>query len=280
MSLSKSIAAKLLQLAGGAELPASSFSAHVVKELVEENIVQERIQGRTKRILYIVNPTTLYDWLAQKHGINCLEQYIATLQSEDATRADNTLAAGNSKLTTVRTFKGFLVNAPQPIPASLNRAPLTLYTPPGTFQFIYDYESFIVPEDVLIAGVENAEVFRHADKLLRLLPGKQVVFVSRYPQQQGKDLISWLSNISNCYIHFGDYDFAGMNIYMQEYKKYLGDRAMFYVPDDLDELLQQYGNAGLYDQQKLNALSQHDPELQALIALLHKHKKGLEQEAL
>jgi hypothetical protein len=274
------IASKLLQLAGGAELPASSFSAAFIRELVEENIVQERIQGRTKRMLYINNPVALYNWLVQKHGINSLEQYIATLQNDDATRAYNIQAAGDSKLRSVRTFKGFLVNAPQPINAILNEAQLTLHTPPGAFQFIYDYDSFKVPEDVLIVGVENAEVFRHANKLQRYLDKATAIFVSRYPQEQGKDLRAWLQRIPNYYIHFGDYDFAGMNIYVQEYKKYLGDRAMFFMPGNLDELLQQYGNAALYDQQKLNALTQQDKELMPFMWRLHAHKKGLEQEVL
>lgn len=280
MKLGLNIASKLLQLAGGTELPASSFSAPLIKELVDENIVQERIQGRTKRMLYIARPAALHTWLAQKYGISNLEQYITTLQNEDATRAENTQVAGNSKLTSVRTFKGFLVNAPQPIPAGLNGESLTLHTPPGTFQFIYDYETFTIPADVLIVGVENAEVFRHANKLQRYLGKSTTIFVSRYPQEQGKDLRAWLQGIPNYYMHFGDYDFAGMNIYVQEYKKYLGDRAMFFRPVDLDELLQRYGNAALYDQQKLNALTQQDEELLPVIRLLHAYKNGLEQEVL
>lgn len=280
MKLGLNIASKLLQLAGGAELPASSFSAPLIKELVDENIVQERIQGRTRRMLYIAQPTTLHTWLAQKHGINSLEQYIATLQNEEATRAENVQAVGDSKLRYVRTFKGFLINAPQPVEATLNGLPITLYNTSGTFQFIYDYESLTIPADVLIVGVENAEVFRHAGKLQRYLGKATAIFVSRYPQEQGKDLRAWLQSIPNYYMHFGDYDFAGMNIYVQEYKKYLGDRAMFYLPDDLEELLQQYGNAALYDQQKLNALTQQDKELLPVIGLLHAYKKGLEQEVL
>lgn len=276
MKLSSNIASKLLQLAGGAELPASSFSAHVVKELVEENLVQQRIQGRTKRMLYIVSPITLYDWLAQKHGINNLEEYV---NAKPASRADNIAIAGDSKHTGIRTFKGFLVNTCQPIVCALHGEPFTVNCTRGTFLFVSDFESFIPPVDTIIAGVENAEVFSNIHKLQHLLPGN-TLFVSRYPQNQSKDLQTWLKNIPNQYLHLGDYDFAGLNIFSQEYKRHLGDRATLYIPHNLEDMLQQHGNPAIYDQQKFNTLSQHDPELQPLISLLNKYKKGLEQEVL
>ena len=276
MKPGNNIASKLLQLAGGAELPASSFSGPLVKELIEENIVQERIQGRTKRMLYIVNPTTLHDWLAQKHGINNLHEYV---NAAPASRADNIAIATDSKHTSVRTFKGFLINAYQPIACTLNGEPFTVNCTPGTFLFISDYAGFTPPADTIIAGVENAEVFSNIYKLQRLLPGN-ILFVSRYPQNQSKDLLAWLRNIPNQYVHLGDYDFAGLNIFSQEYKKHLGQRATLYIPHDLDGLLQRHGNIALYDQQKLNTLAKEDKELSGLIALLNKHKKGLEQEVL
>ena len=75
-------------------------------------------------------------------------------------------------------------------------------------------------------------------------------------------------------------DLAGINIYYQEYKKHLGDRATFFVPENIALLLPQFGNRQLYDRQKLNDLPIDEPQVQQLIDLIHAHKKGLEQEIL
>jgi hypothetical protein len=91
--------------------------------------------------------------------------------------------------------------------------------------------------NTIIVGIENAECFASIDKLRYLLPGIHPLFVCRYPQGQGKDLIKWLQSIPNSYLHMGDYDFAGINIYHQEFKKHLGDWATFFIPDNIDWLL-------------------------------------------
>lgn len=106
------------------------------------------------------------------------------------------------------------------------------------------------------------------------------LFVSRYPQNQSKDLLKWLHSIPNSYLHFGDFDFAGIGIYLNEYKKHLGDKAQFFIPENIEFLLDNYGNRALYDKQKLNFEQQaiKEENLTKLIALLHKYKKGLEQE--
>ena len=58
-----------------------------------------------------------------------------------------------------------------------------------------------------------------------------VLFVSRYPQSA--DLREWLIKIPNRYIHFGDFDLAGICIYQSEFYKFLGDRAGFLIPEDI-----------------------------------------------
>lgn len=276
MKVSNNIANKLLQLAGGEELPASSFTGPVIKELIDDGIVQERIQGRTKRMLYISDPTALHNWLAQKHGINNLEAYVNT---EAGSRADNIILASNSKYTRIRTFTGFLINTSAPVVCTLNNEPFIVDCRQGTFLFLSRYKAFVPPADATIVGIENAEVFSNVHKLQHLFPGN-TLFVCRYPQHQSKDLMEWLQQIPNNYIHLGDYDLSGINIFLQEYKRHLGERASFFVPGNIEELLQRYGNSQLYDSQKLNTAALRDGSVQGLIALLHKYKKGLEQEVL
>lgn len=91
-----------------------------------------------------------------------------------------------------------------------------------------------------------------------------------------------LSGIQNPHLHFGDYDFAGINIYLQEYKRPLGLRTRFFIPSDLKDFIARFGNRKIYDNQKANFTSEtiEEPEILQIISLLHKYKKGMEQEAL
>ncbi|GHT75088.1 hypothetical protein AGMMS50262_09440 [Bacteroidia bacterium] len=104
--------------------------------------------------------------------------------------------------------------------------------------------------------------------------------VSRYPQNQSKDLLKWLQIIPNKYLHFGDFDFAGIGIYLNEYKKHLGNKASFFIPENIEQILEIYGNKELYNNQKINFNEENltEENLKQLIPLIHKYKKGLEQE--
>ena len=228
----------------------------------------------------VTNTVALNDYLLNKFSISDLQEYIELLKNTEITRAELVQVASNSKIINRRTFKGFLVNSYEPVDTILNGSSFTINPTPGTFQFIYDFEKFIPAPDVVIIGVENAENFCAIEKQRYLFPNVKALFVSRYPQGQSKDLIKWLQTIPNFYMHFGDYDFAGINIYLQEYKKHLGDKASFFIPENIEQLIEKYGNQKLYDQQQLNVSNDIEENTQLLVSLLHKYKKGLEQEAL
>lgn len=282
MKLSKSLAAKLLQLARGEKIPASKLKYPLIAELLAEGIIVDSRSGRLKSVLYISHKELLDAFLINRYAITNLEIYIETLNRDDLSRALMVQSAANSKVKKIRTFKGFLINSYEPITATLNQQQITIQPPQGTFQFIHDFERFIPQPDVTIVSVENAENFSLIDKQQYLFKGLKTLFVSRYPQNQSKDLVKWLSGIQNRHLHFGDYDFAGINIYLQEYKRHLGIRTRLFMPPDLEDLITRYGNRKTYDNQKANfALeSIQEPEILQIITLLHKYKKGLEQEAL
>jgi hypothetical protein len=280
MIISLSIAEKLNLLANGEQLPASRLSHSIVDELIAENIIATRITGRTKNTLYVADVIAFSNYLHSKWNIPNLEDYIQTLKNTAATRADLVAASSDSKAIARRTFQGFLVNSYVPVNCTLNGAPLLIHPQVGTFQFVHDFEFFVPEADVVIVGVENAENFSQIARQQHLFPDIKTLFISRYPQQQSGDVMKWLLSIPNRYMHFGDFDLAGINIYLQEYKKYLGVRASFFIPDNIEALLEKYGNRKLYDQQQLNAATIAEDDLLRLVSMIHKHKKGLEQEAL
>ena len=280
MKIPVHIAEKLLLLSQGETISSSKAKHTVVDELTEERIVVST--GRIQKKLLIPNKQALDLYLQNKYGINDLKKYIDVNKKNHVRREEHISVSSDSKNSHVRTFKGFLVNCFNPIQGTLRGEPVTLNPADGMFQFVYDFEDFAPDQSVTIVGVENAENFRYVEKQNYLFQHIQPLFVSRYPQTQIKDLLSWLRSISNNYLHFGDFDFAGIGIYLNEFKKHLDQKATFYVPENIEELIKTYGNKTLYDRQKIT-FSESDIQeerLLNLIELIHTYKKGLEQEIL
>ena len=272
------LAQKLLSLFQGQKLPASQLKYKLIDELLSESILYK--SGNKKGLVYIAQSMTFTLFLKTRMGISDLETYIEALKKEDITRGELVQVSSNSKTKKVRTFKGFLVNSYIPIEAMLNEKPIIIHPTEGTFQFIYDFEKFRVASDVTVVGIENSENFRFISKQKYLFEEIKSLFVSRYPQNQSKDLIKWLKSIPNNYLHFGDFDFAGINIYLSEYKKYLGEKATFFVPENLGILMSKHGESTRYDIQKMNfdVNSLTEQNLKNLVDIIHKYKRGLDQE--
>jgi hypothetical protein len=279
MKLPVSIANKLLQLLQGERLPASTLQHAVVTKMLEDGVIQKQQTSKTKALLFVTNGTSLQAYIKNHFGINDLQEYADKYIDEELTRADAITIAGDSKLRSVRTFKGFVVNTYLDITASLNGKAFVVHPVEGSLTFISDYETFDVSPTVTIVGVENPENFTYISKQQYLFQHIQPLFVSRYPQSN--DLVKWLKSIPNPYLHFGDFDFAGISIYLNEYKQHLESRASYFIPYNLEILLDKYGNRDLYNKQLPYWNSNvDDPELLHLVSLLHKYKKGLEQEVL
>jgi hypothetical protein len=280
MKLPIHIAKKLQQLLQpGTSLASSAMQHAVVIKMLEDGLLQKQQIGKTKALLFIHNKENVAAYLSNHFGISNLEEYITTIEGEEQSRAANVVVSGNSKLQSVRTFKGFLVNSYDAIHAELNGNPIIIHPLPGSYTFIHDYENFIPDPSVTIVGIENPENFRQVEKQRYLFTNIQPLFVSRYPQNN--DLVKWLSAIPNNYLHFGDFDFAGISIYQNEFKKHLGVRATFFLPENIELLLQKFGNRDLFNRQyntEKDYTLANEENVQEVLRLMLEYKKGLEQE--
>lgn len=274
-----SIAKKLLVLSRGETLPQSTFNGKWLKLLQLEEVVRLIRSGRTRAKVSITSSQALINFLQNHYSINNLRAYVEALQSESLSGQEAQELAGDTKLRKNRTHKGFLVNSVEPIEAKLNGRSLRIEPTEGSFIFVHDFESFLLPEGVTVVGIENPENFRQVVKQVHLFP-TQSLFVSRYPFSS--DLKKWLQFVPNPYIHYGDIDLAGIALYKQEFKPVTGSRASFYIPPEVTHLLETRGSRKLYNQQyqKYRSLASSDPAIQEVIDLIHRYKKGLEQEAL
>ncbi len=270
---------KLIRLANGDALPASSLKGDWFEQMQEDGILLAKVHG-SRKSLRASDGKLLRQYLASQFDIRDLEQTLYILSDEDAKRASMVAATGNSKFRSRRTFKGFLVNSYQPVAAVLNGQEITIHPSEGSFLFIADYQHFTIPQDIVVVGVENAENFRYIalQKYLFARLGR-VLFVSRYPQDQNKDLIKWLQSIPNQYVHFGDLDLAGIAIYEHEYYCHLGARSSLFIPDDYKQRIAN-GSTDRYNAQlpQYGKMKVEDKRVLPLLDCIHRHHKGYDQE--
>lgn len=278
MKLTKKTGRVLLRLLEGEVIPASSAKSSLIEQLVLENILFRK--GKHKKTIELRDAVGLHNFLAIQLQVHNLSEYLSILEKPDASRAEYVRIATDSKRSKERAFKGFLVNSYFPIVGELNQKKLIIHPPRGSFTFIYDFETFKVPEEITIVGIENSKNFSNISHQKYLFQNIIPLFVSRYPQNQNKDFIRWMKAIPNKYLHFGDFDLAGVGIYLNEYKRKLGEKASFFIPPTLSEDLKKNGNRERFDNQRISFDTGKisETEIVRLIELINKEKKGLDQE--
>lgn len=276
--LSLPTARKLQRLLDGEKVSGSTFPHLIATDLLDEEIIM-RVSAGSQQSYLLRDAEGFRTFLAQRYDVTgSLAEWIdIQSKSEEVKRSEQVSVAGNSKLRKTRVFKGFLINSYMPIEAILDEKAVVIHPIKGTSIYLENYEHFRIAEDVVVVGMENGENFHRIHGQQYLFKGMKVLFVSRYPQS--KDLRAWLQMIPNRYIHFGDFDLAGINIFLTEFYACLGERAEFFIPTDVEERLKT-GNRALYDKQYLqyNHMKITDKRLQQLVQMIHEYKQGYEQE--
>lgn len=283
MKITKGMIQNLLRLASGETVPSSCLkSFRGINEMRADGILTVVAHG-SRRSYKCTDTKQFCDYLASNYSLTNLEGTLAMLEENETSRSEQVQLTGDSKFVRSRAMKGFLVNSYEPIKAMLNNCPLEIRPPEGSYTFIYDYENFSIPEDVLVMGIENSENFRRIRQQQwlfdRMYPSRSILFVSRYPQNESHDLVKWLADIQNEYVHFGDLDLAGIRIFLTEFHRYLGRRSSFLIPPDYDTRISN-GSRERYDAQLPYAkqLTTDDPNLKQLIDCIHKYHRGYDQE--
>lgn len=269
------ISASIQALISGEQVAGSKLSSKLLDELMAEGLLLVVAHGSKKS--YRARDTEVL----KRYLIDKDESYRILNVTVVDSRASLAEETGNSKLLSVRSCPGFPINSYEPIESLLNGETFVVNPPEGSFVFIDDWIHFSIPEDIVVVGIENMENFRMIRQQRKLfesiLGDKQLLFVSRYPQST--DLRSWLLTIPNKYVHFGDFDLAGIHIFLKEFHKYLGGRSTYLIPSDIEQRLTK-GSQDRYNNQygKYHTLLCDIPHLQSLIDLINQYHRGYDQE--
>ena len=277
----------LAALRSGETVPFSRFPEDWAEEMLAEGCLSSIVHGSRKSLK--VRSLRAFDVFLRSKNLQP-EQLDETLEvlSEPKTRAAQVQMLGDSKAIAVRSCPGFPVNVIAPLSVRLGERKLLLCPCPGSFLYISDFLDLWIPRDAIVVGVENMENFRLPERQTEVWNQIRdqygdggvppVLLVSRYPQS--KDLITWLQAIPNPYVHFGDFDLAGIHIYLTEFYRHLGDRASFYVPDDIEVRLESSGSRERYNTQfqRFGKMEVTDTRVLPLIQLIHRYQRGYDQE--
>lgn len=274
------INASLQALISGEWVAGSRISSKLLNELMEDGLLSVKSHG-SKKSYRARDTEALKRFLIDKD-----EKYRILEVGGTEFRASMAGETGNSKLMMVRSCHGFPVNSYESIDCRLNGNRFRVNPQEGTFLFITAWETFTIPQDVTVIGIENMENFikirhqkRFFEKYLKAHGlSQKILFVSRYPQSS--DLRQWLTSIPNHYLHFGDFDLAGIHIYQSEFEQYLdSSRSSFLIPDDIATRLES-ASSQRFDEQynRFKKISSANKELQELISLICQHRKGYDQE--
>jgi len=277
----------LAALRSGETVPFSRFPEDWAEEMLAEGCLSSIVHGSRKSLK--VRSLRAFDVFLRSKNLQP-EQLDETLEvlSEPKTRAAQVQMLGDSKAIAVRSCPGFPVNVIAPLSVRLGERKLLLCPCPGSFLYISDFLDLWIPRDAIVVGVENMENFRLPERQTEVWNQIRdqygdggvppVLLVSRYPQS--KDLITWLQAVPNLYVHFGDFDLAGIHIYLTEFYRHLGDRASFYVPDDIEVRLESSGSRERYNTQfqRFGKMEVTDTRVLPLIQLIHRYQRGYDQE--
>ena len=277
MSLSKNQIQQLQRLLRGETIAWSSLNTDMRNTLIGEDLIIIKT-NRSRKSIYVPNAEALKMFLEhhfeELRGMDWRSEDFSTAISRSELAANS----GNSKTKEIRSCPGFMVNSYEPISAKLNSKGIVIAPKEGTMLFVADWEHFEIPQEVLIVGIENMENFRCIRKQRYLFPAERpILFVSRYPQSI--DLRQWLIQIPNMYLHFGDFDLAGIHIYESEFYRYLGARASFFIPDDIEFRIAN-GSLERYNAQydKFKNYKPHDNKLFPLFEIINRYHRCYDQE--
>lgn len=282
MKLSLRLIENLHRLLQGESIPYSALPKTLTDPLAAEGLLFISHHG-TRRSLIAPNSAALAASLPQYNEALADLDAAAALLTDDNSRAAQAALSGNSKIVGKRTTPGFLVNSYSRISCKLCGQAFAVEPAEGSAVYIADWQSFVPPVSTLIIGIENTENFLQIRKQRKLFDDclfkneTEILFVSRYAFSS--DLTNWLNGITNRYIHFGDFDLAGIAIFLNQFKPHVEGRGSYLIPPDIEQRIKQ-GSRQRYDNHyvKYKDLSTDDDKISRLITLIHKYRRAYDQE--
>jgi len=211
-------------------------------------------------------------------SVEDIDRYIKEILTKDVSRDKIQQWTKSSKTKSSKSLKGLYLSSLKNLNIKINDEVVTLVPTNGLAYFCFYTEKIEISKETIIVGVENYQVVWFAKKYREFFEKENILFVVRNPYMR-----EWIETLENEYIHFGDYDLAGINIYINEIVPRLkkSKKYSMFIPSNIELLIKEYGDRGLFEKQKRYLeMNIEDKGIYELKETIRKYKKGLEQEGL
>jgi len=211
-------------------------------------------------------------------SIDDIDRYIEEIFDTKPSRDIIQKWHNNSKAKNSESLKGLYISSLKDIDIKLNDEVITIMPNSGLGYFLFHTQKIEVFKDTIIVGIENYQVIWFAKKYQQFFENDNILFVVINPY-----MLEWISDLENRYIHFGDYDLAGINIYLNKIVPRLKKSKKYemFIPDNIEYLIREYGDKELYEKQvQYENLLTKDKKIDDLIEIIKHEKKAIEQEGL
>ena len=183
-----------------------------------------------------------------------------------------------------KSFNGLMVNVIDKLEIIFNNKKQYIYPMEGMGLFLHYSSKLELADDVIIIGVENPQVVWKISNYKHLFTeNKKYLFIC-LSEYKTNYQYQWLESFEGEYIHFGDFDLAGANIYLNTIipKLKKARKHSFLIPENIYEIMKKRNYKKDYQNQLnyRNIESKDDLILQKLISFIKKYKITLEQEML
>lgn len=282
---------KLLKLLKDERLIYSDFSnKSLLKKMENQRVIS--LTATRPKVIVLESLSSAFYFLEKSYGyrfedIESLENYIE-LQNNNSVLTKDEIAKNNidTKEIESKSFNGIRVNCIEDIHIKKNSKYFIVPPIQGGATFLFYKEHVVLDKNTTVVGVENPQVLWYINKYKYLFDEtKKYLFVLILDQTTY--VFEWLKSIQNEYIHFGDFDLAGISIYLNKVKPKLTNckKSSFLIPDNIAPKIKKEGSRKLFNKQErykesLSKTIIADSNLRKLVEVISDSKKALEQEYL
>jgi hypothetical protein len=258
------------------------------KKLLEEFIGCNCVYVSGKPALIYLNDAEALFGIVKSNGynVNCIEDLDYFIEEENEPKSRDEIADNYSHTKRVesKSFNGLMISVFDKLEVNYNDKKQYFYALDGSGLFLHYTSKLQLDDDVIVVGVENPQVLWYINNYKHLFENDKKYLFLCISEYKTTYQYKWLESFSGEYIHFGDFDLAGINIYLNTIVPKLkkAKSHSFLIPDNIYEIIKKknymldYSNQTRY----LNITSKEDKNLQKLIEFIKSHKITIEQEDL
>jgi hypothetical protein len=259
-------------------------SKKLLEEFIGCNCVY--VSGKPQQI-YLNDEEALFGVIKTNgYKVNSLEDLDYFIEQNENPKSRDEIADNYSHTKRVesKSFNGLMINVLDKLEVTCNDKKQYFYAMEGMGLFIHYTSKLQLDDEVIVVGVENPQVVWYINKYKHLFNKEKKYLFLCISEYKTTYQYKWLESFFGEYLHFGDFDLAGINIYLNTIVPKLKNckSHSYLIPDDIYEKIKKRNYQKDYSNQTryLNIESKFEPKLQELISFIKDTKSTFEQEML